>query len=227
MTTLKFLLIRFLPLCWVHPLLKQELNKSMSRPGQNLSGRLKDALYFAAAKHRGQPRKGTCLPYISHPVAVAGLVAQYGGGEDEIIGGLLHDVAEDAGGHVVLEEIRQVFGRPVADIVEGCSDSLEVNPEAKLSWCERKAAYIEHLKTAPSPVLLVSNCDKLHNASCILADLKTHREALWERFSSSKEDNLWYYGELATVFLDRRPESPVAARLDSLVGGIRQLAGQT
>lgn len=187
--------------------------------------RLSEALRFAALKHEGQLRKGTDMPYITHPVAVAGLVAHYGGSEDEIIGGLLHDVAEDAGGRAALEEIRQRFGKEVADIVEGCSDSLEVDPEAKPRWRARKEAYLKHLTDTASPsVLLVSNCDKLHNASCILADLKTHREALWERFSSSKEDNLWYYPALVNAFRDRQPESELARRLADVVRDFCELA---
>ena len=59
------------------------------------SGRFDDALGFALRLHRSQFRKGTSIPYISHLLAVAGLVQENGGSEDEAIGALLHDAIED------------------------------------------------------------------------------------------------------------------------------------
>jgi (p)ppGpp synthase/HD superfamily hydrolase len=52
-------------------------------------------------------------------------VLEDGGAEDEAIGALLHDAAEDAGGEARLEVIREQFGEPVAEIVAGCSDTFE------------------------------------------------------------------------------------------------------
>ena len=98
------------------------------------------ALAYAAEKHAGQKRKGTRIPYISHPLAVASLVLEYGGSEDEVIAALLHDVPEDCGGQEVLDEIRQKFGMGAAAIVEGCSDTLE-SPKPK--WRPRKEAHID------------------------------------------------------------------------------------
>ena len=127
------------------------------------------ALAYAAEKHAGQKRKGTKIPYISHPLAVASLVLEYGGGEDEVIAALLHDVAEDAGGQEALDEIRAKFGMGVAAIVEGCTDTLE---KPKPKWRPRKEAYVEHLQGAPPSVRLVAAADKLHNARAILKDYR-------------------------------------------------------
>ena len=62
-----------------------------------MTPRFTEALSLAARAHEGQSRKGTPIPYITHPVAVAGLVAQFGGDEDQQIAALLHDVLEDGG----------------------------------------------------------------------------------------------------------------------------------
>ena len=128
------------------------------------------ALAYAAEKHAGQKRKGTTIPYISHPLGVASLVLEYGGSEDEVIAALLHDVPEDCGGQEVLDEIRQKFGMGAAAIVEGCSDTLE-SPKPK--WRPRKEAHIAHLQTAHRSVRLVAAADKLHNALSILRDYRT------------------------------------------------------
>src|SRR5688572_6575654 len=81
------------------------------------------ALLYAAQMHRSQVRKGTRVPYITHLMAVAAIVGEHGGGEDEVIAALLHDTVEDQGGQVVLETIRSLFGDAVADIVAACSDT--------------------------------------------------------------------------------------------------------
>lgn len=61
------------------------------------------ALRFAVQAHGSQTRKGTAVPYITHPVGVALLLARTGASDDVIAAGLLHDTAEDCG--VTLEEL--------------------------------------------------------------------------------------------------------------------------
>ena len=67
----------------------------MNHSSSLLTKRFFDALTFAAELHNHQSRKGTDIPYISHPLAVAGLVLEHGGSEEEAIAGLLHDAIED------------------------------------------------------------------------------------------------------------------------------------
>lgn len=57
----------------------------------DLSPDFTDALVYATQLHNSQKRKGTKTPYIAHLLAVAGLVLEYGGTEDEAIAALLHD----------------------------------------------------------------------------------------------------------------------------------------
>ncbi len=178
------------------------------------------ALAYAAEKHAGQKRKGTRIPYISHPLAVASLVLEAGGGEDEVIAALLHDVAEDHGGQEALDEIRAKFGMGVAAIVEGCTDTLE-SPKPK--WRPRKEAYVENLRGAHRSVRIVATADKLHNAQTILRDYRSEGERVWKRFKASKEDVLWYYGAV-TRALEARGSSPLVEELDRVVGEIMREA---
>jgi len=71
-----------------------------------LGPRFRQALTFATELHADQPRKGTTVPYVSHLLAVAGLVLEAGGDEDVAIAALLHDAVEDQGGQPTLIEIR-------------------------------------------------------------------------------------------------------------------------
>lgn len=179
-----------------------------------LGPRFEQALLYAAAAHRQQPRKGTPVPYLSHLLGVASIVLTFGGSEDQAIAGLLHDTVEDCGTeHEPV--IGELFGGEVLRIVLVCTDARVPAGEAKASWRERKERYLHHLRELPpgDAALLVSCSDKLHNAQAIVADLETLGLALWERFpGKTPEDNLWYYESLAAIFEDRLP-GPLAGHL--------------
>ena len=103
------------------------------------------ALELASRYHGGQKRKGTNIPYLSHVLHVAALAMEDGAGEDTVVAALLHDAAEDQGGHRVLARIYAEFGATVAGIVEDCSDSLANDREKKAPWRDRKEAAIAAL----------------------------------------------------------------------------------
>ena len=169
---------------------------STPRPSSKLGARFNEAFLFAAEKHASQTRKKTDVPYISHLMSVASLVLEAGGGEDEGVAALLHDVVEDCGGHPVLEEIRERFGDRVANIVEGCTDAYTI---PKPPWKQRKLDYLEVLRRADEDVRLVSAADKLHNVRSILADYRREGDSVWERFSGRRDGTLWYYRAVLDV----------------------------
>jgi (p)ppGpp synthase/HD superfamily hydrolase len=170
-------------------------------PDPVLGTRFVEALGLAIDLHSQQARKGSTVPYIGHLLGVCGLVIDAGGSEDEAIAAVLHDAVEDQGGAATLDRIRTQFGSSVAAIVEACSDA-DVLP--KPPWRARKEAYIEHLRTAPAPVLRVSLADKLNNLRTIVRDYSEIGEALWARFSP-EADQVWYYGSLLHIFETRLP----------------------
>lgn len=167
-----------------------------------LTHRFDDALQFAARAHRDQWRKATRIPYIAHLLGVCSLVLDYGGDEDQAIGGLLHDAVEDQGGEEMLATISDRFGSRVADIVLACSDSTD---QAKEPWDDRKRRYIAEIAGKSDDAVLVTTCDKLHNATAILTDLEQIGPAVFDRFTAGRDGTLWYYRELATALSDRLP----------------------
>jgi len=158
--------------------------------------RFDSALSFAASCHFGQHRKGGGAPYVTHPMAVASIVADFGGDEDQAIAALLHDVIEDCG--VSEEQIAQRYGERVARIVVACTDATE---QPKPPWKPRKKAHIERVRHQPGEVKLVIAADKLHNASSILRDRRRASvgEQIWERFSADRDDVVWYYRAMASA----------------------------
>jgi (p)ppGpp synthase/HD superfamily hydrolase len=162
-----------------------------------LTSRFSQALVYAADAHKDQTRKGTNVPYVAHVLAVAALALENGATEDEAIAALLHDTAEDCGGEARLRDVRERFGATVADIVWGCSDTMET---PKPPWRERKEAYLHRLDAESPSVLLVSACDKLHNVRSLLVSIRNDGEAAWARFKGGKAGTLWYYrAALATL----------------------------
>src|SRR5271166_6381602 len=128
---------------------------------RTLSSRFVRALGYAARLHARQLRKRTERPYIGHLLSVTSIVIEYGGDEDMAIAALLHDAVEDQGGIPRLREIRKKFGKRVAHIVDGCTDSYT---EPKPPWLQRKRGYIERVSSESEDVRLVSAADKLSNA---------------------------------------------------------------
>ncbi len=192
----------------------------LTRP---LSDRFNDALVYAHTLHRHQPRKGKDIPYIGHLLGVASLVLEAGGDEDMAIAALLHDAVEDQGGQPRLDEIKNTFGERVAHIVWGCTDSDEVDPDKKPSWCARKQKYLDHLEHHADPqVRLVSAADKVHNARAVLMDHYELGDEVFERFSKGKQGTLWYYRALVEAFRaaeirDARTDDPYGKGRSRLV----------
>ena len=187
------------------------------------TARFESAMRYAHQVHQGQHRKGTGIPYIAHVLGVAAIAMEYGADEDEAVGALLHDAAEDGGGEARLAEIRAQFGEAVAEIVLGCSDSLVEDPEDKLPWRERKENYLAHLENANASVCLVSAADKLHNVRSIMRDYREHGSGIWERFQGRRDGTLWYYETVADVLV-RRYRTQLTRDLQEAVDDLMKLA---
>ena len=182
--------------------------------------KFESALLYATQLHRYQERKGSGVPYVTHLLAVASIVGENGGTEDEVVAALLHDAPEDMGGGERLDDIRKRYGDVVAGIVEGCTDTYE---DPKPAWRPRKERYVAHVAEAPRSVRLVSAADKLHNARSILADLGAVGEELWGRFTGGKEGTLWYYRALVDAY-EKTGKDPLVEELDRVVGELEALA---
>jgi (p)ppGpp synthase/HD superfamily hydrolase len=166
--------------------------------------RLAEAFDLAAKEHQHQLRKDTDIPYLSHLMSVSALVLENGGDEDQAIAGLLHDVIEDIDTASRIPELKREigtrFGARVLELVEGCTDGEPDASGEKPEWRQRKESYIARLEEKPDELLLVSCCDKLHNARAILTDLVTHGNSVFGRFTGKREGSLWYYRSLADLF---------------------------
>jgi len=167
---------------------------------------------------------------MAHLLGVASVVlgetghVPFGVTEDMAIAALLHDAVEDEGGWPRLQDIETKFGKKVARIVEGCSDSFVEDSSEKNEWEQRKKEYIERLRTEPEDTLLVSAADKLYNARATVEDCTSDGAKVWERFSRGPQQQLWYYNELLKVFQRRCPDWRIVSEFARAVADLAQIA---
>ena len=130
----------------------------------------------AAGAHEGQFRRSG-EPYITHPIAVATIVAELGLDEQTVAAALLHDAVEDTG--LTLETIEETFGEGVARVVDGVTklDRLQFNSKEA-----QQAATIRKMLVAMADdwrVLLIKLADRLHNMRtlAVMPEWKQRRTA--------------------------------------------------
>ena len=122
--------------------------------------RVRDAYRFADEAHLGQFR-ASGEPYITHPIAVAGLCAEWKLDAQAIMAALMHDAMEDCG--ISKAELIERFGAPTADLVDGLT-KLD-----KLRFSTREESQAESFRkmllamTRDVRVILVKLADRLHN----------------------------------------------------------------
>lgn len=185
------------------------------------SARLDRAIALATDSFRAVRRKGSGVPYLSHLLQVMVYVAEAGGDEDQMIAAVLHDYLEDIDG-ATEGEVAGAFGDRVARLVVGLSDAVS---RPKPPWKQRKDRYLAHLRGAPGELKLISCADKLHNAQSIRRDLGEVGEAIWDRFTASREQTLWYYRALVAA-LAHEWDSPLLGRLRAEVVDMHAATGE-
>lgn len=123
---------------------------------------------FAAEAHKGQLRKGSDVPYITHPVGVSAILAQYNAGGDVVVAGLLHDTLEDT--KMTREELEAHFGSLIAGLVAEVSEEKLANGQ-EVPWEVRKRQQLDRLRNADLDVVRLKAADVVHNVRSILRDL--------------------------------------------------------
>ena len=152
------------------------------------------AIEFAAQAHHGHYRKGSRIPYLVHPLAVAQCLLQHDCSEQLAVAAVLHDTVEDT--PVTLDQIHAEFGGEIAHLVKAVSE-----PDKSDTWENRKQHTLETLRTAPTEVLLLTCADKLDNLRSIRQDLEREGDSVWSRFNRPREQQAWYHRKLAGVLV--------------------------
>ena len=192
-----------------------------------ISKKVNLALTTASTVHRDQVRKGTDIPYISHPVAVAMIIGEYTTDENIIVAGILHDILEDVKPSIYSEtDMRGDFGDKITDIVKDVSED-KVAGEPEKPWIERKKGYLAHLDSlANVEPIIVSTADKIHNLTDMLDEHEKVGNKLWQRFNASKDDELWFYKTFLEIIQKKAIPEKMKADLGLLVDKLESAVKQ-
>lgn len=121
---------------------------------------IRGAYEFAALAHNGQNRLSG-EPYITHPLAIAKILAELKMDTNTIVAGILHDVIEDT--HYTYEDIEERFGKEVAQLVDG------VTKIAKFQFYSKEQEQVESFRKMfvamanDIRIIIIKLCDRLHN----------------------------------------------------------------
>ena len=191
------------------------------------SDRINHAFAFAAKHHDRQVRKGTRLPYLTHPANVALILTRYGRDDETIIAGILHDVIEDCvregwTREMLEERIAAKFGAEVLETVLAVTKRRSDDDGMEFSRDEARADYLARLGTASDAARWVCAADKVHNAGSILADLRRTIDAdtVWGRFSGGREGTLQWFHSVHTRLQALGFTAPIMAELEALVSAL-------
>jgi (p)ppGpp synthase/HD superfamily hydrolase len=165
-----------------------------------MSGKVAEAFRFAWDRHQGQ-KKGSGVPFVYHPLAVASQVLRYGGDEDLAAAALVHDTIAS----VTEAELQERFGAETARIAYGFEDPPL--PEGA-GWTDAKRAYLAKVRSLDERTLLVVACEELHECGELLHDLRYEGASVWKRYPVHSMEVFWYFKELLAIFHTRlkRPE---------------------
>ena len=190
------------------------------------------ALAFAAKHHDRQVRKGTRLPYLTHPANVALILTRYGRDTDTVVAGILHDVIEDCvrdgfSREMLEQRIGDKFGPKVLDTVLAVTYRRNDDDGVELSGDDRKTDYLERLSSASEEARWVCAADKIHNASSIVADLRrtVDTETIWSRFGVGRAGTARWYRQVYERLREVGFDAPIMDELDRASSELQQLAG--
>jgi (p)ppGpp synthase/HD superfamily hydrolase len=198
------------------------------------SDRINHALAFAAKHHDQQVRKGTRLPYLTHPANVAIILTRYGCDESTVVAGILHDVVEDCvtknyTREMLEQRIAAKFGSDVLDTVLAVTHRKHDDDGDELSSDERKQDYLDRLAETDDRGKWVCAADKLHNANSIISDLHRTIEpnSIWSRFKAGKEGTVRWYRDVVERLRDLGFSAPIMRELEKTVENLEREAKES
>lgn len=188
------------------------------------SDSINHAFAFAAKHHDRQVRKGTRLPYLTHPANVAVILTRYGRDEETIVAGILHDVVEDCvrdgfTREMLEQRIGDKFGVNVLETVLGVTRRRTDDDGIEMSSEDSKTDYLSRLTAANEGALWVCAADKIHNANSILSDLRRTMDAnsVWSRFTGGRPGTVRWYRQVVDRLDEIGFDQPILEELREVV----------
>lgn len=186
------------------------------------SDRINHALAYATKHHDQQVRRGTRSPYLTRHANVAVILARYGGDEDTVVAGILHDVISDGmrGGmsrESLAGRVGEKFGGGALDLALTISERRADEDGIELSADERREDLLQRLAGAPDRARWVVAADALHEAGTLLAELRRTEfpESVWAR--GPRDQGLEWLRRVRDRLSDVGFAAPIMTELRGLV----------
>lgn len=142
------------------------------------------AAAIAVLAHEGQMRKDAQIPYITHAIAVAVLLARHGFSDTVVAAALAHDVLEDTSYSAA--KLREELGEEILHMVTA------VTHDNTLPWMEKKKKYIECVRSGTAEVKALATADKICNLESLIAAHARLGEKIWMRFNRDRAEKIWF-----------------------------------
>lgn len=203
---------------------------------------LEAAIRLSAQAHHGQfrrrdtepaeccgasyPLPGDCIPYVTHLMGTACILARLGARDEVVAAALLHDYLEDVPDPEGRDTIREVAGAEVLDLVLAVTENKRAEFDATLTWEVRKREQIDAIAGMEPEAVLIKAADLLHNLVSLLTDLRSadNSALVWQRFHAEPVRELWYFTSVRDAVHARLGDHPLAAELDQVVEQVRRAA---
>lgn len=159
---------------------------------EGLDERLYKAYAYAAEAHRGQYRKGTHMPYLTHIITTVGYAMELTDDIEVLQAAILHDTVEDT--DVTLEDLKAEFGDRVSKLVEAETEDKRHGIPASDTWEIRKSETIAHLKDREIDVKKIVLADKTANLESIVKEWRHDGDVVWKKFNQPDiKKQAWYF----------------------------------
>ena len=193
------------------------------------SDAINHAFAFAAKHHDRQVRKGTKLPYFTQPANVAVILSRYGCGDNTVVAGILHDVAQDsiregATLEMLEQRIGEKFGAEPLSLLLAVTQRRLDDDGVELDLDEMKTDYLDRLASAPRPALWVSAAEKLHNVNSLLSDVRRTMDpdSVWSRTSGGRDTTIKWYRDVLNRFTQIGFTEPITEELAEAVTALEK-----
>ena len=188
------------------------------------SEQINKAIKIATKLHNGQFRRGSTIPYIAHPFAVALMTQDYIDSEDVFIGGVLHDILEDVPNRIyTAKDLANDFGYDILSIVEAVSEP-DIRKPTQEAWRARKYSYLNNIQnTNDIRPLIISACDKMHNMGEIVYGYEDLGESIWTYFAAKREREIWFYDSVLDILKTKIIPPEVIEEYEKRLDKLKQL----
>lgn len=170
----------------------------------------------------GEPLPPGCVPYVSHLMGTAFILARLGASDTVLAAAVLHDYLEDVPDPDGPTTIREAVGADVLELVLAVTEDKRRHLDQTSTWDVRKREQIDRIALMPLDAVRVKAADLLHNLHSLAADLESSNlaEPVWNRLNAGPERQLWYYRGVLAATRARLGDEPLVDEVERMVSTI-------